>query len=239
MNPPFQIKICGITTPTDALLVCNSGADAIGINFYPPSPRSVDGDAAVEIAEAITGFNLANRHSVLKIGVFVNSPVDRILQLVKSCSLDSVQFHGDESPEIVNEVRQAMDEQGIKTQFIRAIRTQSPKSEFDREESEFNLVQREITAWSDVGCNAILLDAAAPGQYGGTGNVVDWELVSDFTCAIPLILAGGLGPLNVADAIRVSGVRAVDTASGVESSPGKKDPAKVQAFVEAAKAAIS
>lgn len=231
MSSLFQIKICGITTPTDALLVCDSGADAIGINFYPPSPRFVAVDVAAEIAESIARFNSANDHLVATVGVFVNSSIDQILELVKICSLDAIQFHGDESTEVVAEISRLMADQGMKCQIIRAIRTQSENPDFDR-------VQSEIEAWSNVGCDAVLLDAAAPGQYGGTGNVVDWEVVSAFECNVPLILAGGLGPFNVADAIRVSGVRAVDTASGVESSPGKKEKAKVRAFVDAARAAM-
>ena len=246
MNHLFQIKVCGITSPDDAEIVCRCGADAIGLNFYAASSRFVETQLAVEIAKSIDEYVLAEGRQVSKVGVFVNLPIDEVVTIARACQLDFVQFHGDESPSTVGELRSILGSSQSQLSershpgVIRAVRTGAangagePDTQADTE-SAFEKVNQEISHWIGAGAEAILLDAAAPGLYGGTGNVVDWSVVPTLVCDVPLILAGGLTPDNVAEAIQVSGVSIVDTASGVESSPGVKDPGLVVAFVDNAR----
>jgi phosphoribosylanthranilate isomerase len=251
MKQLFQIKICGITRPLDARVVCQAGADAIGLNFYAASSRFVERKIAIEIARTIEQFDLDGRR-VSKVGVFVNSPVSEVVAIAQECGLDFVQFHGDEAADVVAEFRSAWDSRQRSTevppQVIRAVRTKPAARAGeggsvggDRELSENSAVEkvnREIAAWVEAGVDVILLDAAAPGLYGGTGKAVDWSVVPTLDCEVPLILAGGLTAKNVSEAIKVSCVSIVDTASGVESSPGIKEPELVAAFVGAAQEAL-
>lgn len=234
MDPLFQIKICGITSPNDASMVCQAGADAIGINFYSASPRFVDTESAQPIVEAIDCFNShANRHAQ-KVGVFVNSTVEEIILTAKLFRLDAIQLHGDEAPQMARDIRIQEKALEWEPRLIRAIR-QSTQNESDN----LTWIEQEIRSWSEAGCDAVLLDAAIPGEYGGTGKVIDWKLVAALQSPIPLILAGGLRADNVASAIGLSHAKAVDVASGVEDRPGVKDAAKVTAFIQSARSAWS
>ncbi|MBC7856086.1 MAG: phosphoribosylanthranilate isomerase, partial [Pirellulaceae bacterium] len=202
----FRIKICGITSVADALLAAEAGADAIGLNFYDRSPRYVTAEHAKEICDALPP-------GITKVGVFVNSPPQAVVATVNRVGLGAVQLHGDEGPDFLGALG--------KLQVIKAFRCK---------ESTLDSVQAFLELCQEVSHpSAILLDAHAPGIYGGTGQVLDWKGLArdrDKLLGLPLILAGGLTPQNVAEAIRQVRPDAVDTASGVESAPGKKDPAK-------------
>jgi phosphoribosylanthranilate isomerase len=225
MKPLFQIKICGITSPKDAFAAWKAGADAIGLNFYDKSSRFVDTTTAKNVVAAVKRTTEPSPRNVSIVGVFVNETLDEIVSKVKSCSLDIVQFHGDELPEIVKRAQSASS-RGGETPFIRAVRS------LNRDLAD---IQQEIDDWCAVGVNAVLLDAAAPGEYGGTGRVLDWASVRNLRCDVPWILAGGLNPTNVAEAIRLSGATAVDVASGVEARPGIKSQEQMVGFVAAAR----
>lgn len=214
----FRVKICGITREEDARVAREAGADAIGLNFYSKSPRCVLPKQAHEIAQVMIG-----AHAV---GVFVNMPPNEIMAIVNGSWINTVQLHGDEPPSAlmnfpgVGVVRaRRMDDRGVAA------------------------IAEDLKACQDAGRapDAVLVDAAAPGQYGGTGETVSWPGLVDhprWLAGAPLILAGGLTPDNVAEAIRIVRPHGVDVASGVESSPGVKDPAKVRDFVSAAKEAF-
>jgi phosphoribosylanthranilate isomerase len=211
----FRIKICGVTNLADAQVAIDAGADALGLNFYDKSPRCVSHDVAAQISAAC---GLAG---VKPIGVFVNSPAEYVTQLAADLKLVAVQLHGDEPPEYREDLPPAL-------QVIVALRLTAARGlslpDFSRPPA------------------ALLADAATSGQYGGTGHKLDWHALANWpakTFGIPLILAGGLTPANVLAAIRICHPAGVDTASGVESSPGKKDPAKVHDFIAAAKAAFA
>ncbi|MFT5302005.1 MAG: phosphoribosylanthranilate isomerase [Mariniblastus sp.] len=233
---PFQIKICGITRPNDALNACESGADAIGLNFYAPSPRFVDTAQAQLIAQTVDTFNDEHRDLAMirKIGVFVNSTSVCIAETAILHRLDGIQFHGDEQPEQLEEVRDLLTSWKSDVSFVRAVRVDKTKNE-----SEPSRIVNRIQAWTTIGVDAILLDAAAPGEFGGTGEALDWTSVPRFLEFADIILAGGLKPENVSQAIDTSQVQSVDVASGVESEPGIKDHVKVSEFVRQARTRIS
>jgi phosphoribosylanthranilate isomerase len=218
----FRIKICGITSVDDALAAVDAGADAIGLNFYAGSPRCTNIRDAVQIAEALQG-------DALRIAVFVNESAATIRHVSAEANILRVQLHGDEPPALVANLQTDLE-------VIRARRL---------DERGTKPIQDDIAACRAL-CgrapNAVLMDAATAGQFGGTGKTVDWARVANYQQwlgDVPLILAGGLTPENVAEAIRIVRPQAVDVASGVESAPGKKDPAKMRDFVAAARAAFS
>lgn len=216
----FRIKICGITTVEDALTATAAGADAIGLNFYERSPRFVSVQRAQEIVAALPP-------RVAKVGVFVNSLAKGVRATRERVGLSAVQLHGDENAEFLQLLA------GIPV--IRAFRCK--EATLDGVEAYLRLCEK-LGALPD----GVLLDAHAPGSYGGTGQVLDWNAIQAErrkTLGLPLILAGGLTPDNVAQAIELARPDAVDTASGVESAPGKKDPALLRAFIAAAAAALN
>jgi phosphoribosylanthranilate isomerase len=201
-----RVKICGVTTPTDAALAVRLGADLIGLNFYPPSPRYVTVETAREIRVVIPP-------TVSCVGVFVNAERSYIASLVEQLSLDIVQFHGDEHAE---------DLVGWSCQTIQAVRI-APEG--------------PLPDLSWISTSYLLLDTYRAGRYGGTGETFGWERV---VALVPhqserVMLAGGLTPENVALAVHMVRPWAVDTASGVESEPGRKDPGKLRAFITNAK----
>ena len=196
-----SLKICGVTLPTDANWLVSRGVDALGVNFWPRSKRFVEPGDARWLRE------FAGR--VLRVGVFVNEPSALPLRLAKEGLIDVVQLHGDETPEQVKVYQDA----GIP--FIKAI---GVKTAADLERA------------AGFGANAILLDAHAPGIYGGTGETFDWNTAIEFMREnpdMPVILAGGVVPANASLAAHTVRPAALDVASGVESSPGVKDIAKV------------
>ena len=216
----FRVKICGITKMEDACHAAGAGADAIGINFYRGSVRAVTIDQACAIAEATP-------NEVAKVGVFVNAGAEKVRHTAERLNLDYVQLHGDEPPSELGELA------GLRV--IRAFRL--GKAGW-RPLVDYLDECRRLAAMPV----AILADACREGAYGGTGQAVNWALARRFhelQLGMPLILAGGLTPQNVGDAIAAISPAAVDTASGVESSPGSKDPAKVDAFIAASRTAMT
>ncbi len=223
----FQIKICGITSVEDALAVAQAGADAVGLNFYPQSPRCVGMDLAQQIVAALP-------EGVVKVGLFVNASPREVCQTFDRLGLNLIQLHGDEPPE-----------------YLRRLGGRPVMRAFRLAAGQLERVLNYLDQCRRLGCvpRLTLLDAAVPGQYGGTGEVADWDTAKEY-CRRPgyppLVLAGGLTPSNVATSITCTRPTAVDTASGVETvasegvavTPGKKDPLLVCAFVEAAKKAF-
>ena len=227
----FRTKICGITRVADAHCAFNAGADAIGLNFYRKSKRFVEPD---DVAQWLAGFREMCDGDVDEcpapqiIGVFVNSQQNEMSDIAKALKLDGIQLHGDEDPSIVDGLRYGVSDDCY---IIRAVRTQA-------DESMIAQVKSEVNRWNLAGVDAILLDAATPGAYGGTGKKLDWNQLSQMEIPLPWILAGGLTPGNVGEAIAQTGANSVDVASGVESKPGIKDEAMVKKFVAESIAAM-
>jgi phosphoribosylanthranilate isomerase len=242
---PFRVKICGITSSDDALLAAEAGADAIGLNFYSQSPRCVSPDQAEEIVT-----RLREEYSpaqVQVVGVFVNHSLDEILWAIRDASLFAdgicLQLHGDEPPELLRDLRaHGLGAAGHLLQATGHVPTVPIIRAFRCREAELTAEKAYLAACEEFGASpqAVLLDGWQAGAYGGTGKALDWEsLGRQRNClGLPVILAGGLTPTNVAAAIAAVRPRAVDVASGVESAPGKKDYAKTMAFVAAARQAF-
>ena len=202
-----KVKICGVTNVADALAAAEAGADMIGLNFYEGSPRWVTPALAAEIARALPPF-------VLRVGVFVNPAEAQVLEVIAGCGLNLLQFHGDEPSDFCTQF-------GVMS--VKALRVREAAS---------------LQALADFHTEAFLLDAYAKTGLGGTGEKFNWDLaVAAQKYGKPIFLAGGLTPENVAEAVRQVRPFAVDVASGVESAPGKKDAAKVRAFIAAVRAA--
>ena len=202
-----KVKICGVTNVADALAAAGAGADMVGLNFYGGSPRRVTLAQAAEIARALPPF-------VLKVGVFVDPTEAQVLEAMAACGLNLLQFHGDE-------------DSAFCTQFgamsVKALRVRDAAS---------------LQALANFHTDAFLLDAHSQAGLGGTGEKFNWDLaMAAQQFGKPIFLAGGLTPENVADAVRRVRPFAVDVASGVEAAPGKKDAAKVRAFIAAVRTA--
>lgn len=209
----MHIKICGLTNLPDVLAAVEAGADYLGFNFYPRSPRYVTPEACAALIDELARRDAA----VTTVGIFVNEPASDVMMKLDYCGLDLAQLHGDE----------ALDQLTLlKGRAFKALRDATAAAE--------NL---DALAAFGPGEPAFLLDAAAPGVYGGTGQVGDWPAAAALAQRYPLFLAGGLNPGNVAEAIAAVRPWGVDVASGVESAPGRKDQAKITAFVQAARAA--
>lgn len=203
-----RVKICGITNPADAQVAVEAGADAIGFIFYEKSPRYVALKTAAEISRQLPPF-------VMRVGVFVNHAEEFVNLAIAEAGLTMLQFHGDETPEFCARF-------GLMS--MKAFRVHGPET---------------LAGIPKYQTHAYLLDAYSSTTLGGTGEKFNWDLaVEAQKFGKPIFLAGGLTPLNVADAIRQVRPFGVDVSSGVESIPGKKDHAKVKAFIAAAKAAL-
>lgn len=215
----FHVKICGITSVDDAQVAIRAGADALGLNFYRKSARSIDVQNARQIGNRVP-------QGVAKIGVFVNADSDEVSHTFYEAGLDAVQLHGDEPPDYLAALADLP--------IIRAFRLGGAGlADVD--------AYLQQCAKLDASPAMILVDAFSPDAYGGTGNTVDWpRLAADCQQRQlpPLVLAGGLTPENVAEAIQIVRPMAVDVASGVEQRPGRKDPDRVRQFVAAARAAF-
>jgi len=205
-----RVKICGITNLEDAEEAVRLGAWAIGLNHHPASPRMCPPDAAAEIGAA-----LKRRCEV--VGVFVNSSLDAVARAADEEQLTMLQLHGDEGPAFCAE---AARRTGCK--LIKALRVRSAA---------------DVQAAEAFRTDFHMLDAHRPGMPGGTGESFDWELAASRRSEVPLILAGGLTPDNVSEAIGVVRPFAVDVASGVEASPRRKDPVLLAAFFEGVRVA--
>jgi phosphoribosylanthranilate isomerase len=203
-----RVKICGITNPDDARLATELGAHALGFNFYEKSPRAVSPADAWNLRRKLAPF-------VSAVGIFVDWKPSAVTALATSLRLDAVQLHGDECVRHVDFCAKRLP-------VIKALRVGPDFSE--------KLFARFRSA------SAFLLDAAPdvnePEQFGGTGRTIDWSLARKLAASHRIILAGGLTPENVVEAIRTVHPYAVDVASGVESRPGKKDPGKLRAFFD-------
>ena len=220
-NPP-RVKICGITNLDDALLATEAGADYLGFIFYPPSKRSITvGKAQLIVAE------LRARPDVpLLVGVFVNETGAGMARIMNTCELDLAQLSGDETPNVVGDPESPI--------FGRCYKVLRPSS-LDEAEAE---AEWYLPAQMTPGQPALLIDTKHATLYGGTGQTADWTIAAQLALNIPnLMLAGGLNPDNVAAAVSQVGPFAVDVASGVEASPGKKDPRLVRTFIANAKSA--
>lgn len=229
----FRIKICGVTTAADAVLVAEAGADAVGFNFVPGSPRALSAAAARAARRELP-------ERVLAVGVFAGLPAAEILAVADEVGLDAVQLHGHldgDGPATDPPSRCAGLATAAGLTLIRAVRLEA---------DGLAAARRWLAAAAVAGrspdmliVDAVVTPATAAGMLGGTGHRVDWAaLAREPDLGVPMALAGGLTPGNVFDAIRATGVRSVDTASGVESSPGIKDSSRVRAFVAAAAAAF-
>jgi phosphoribosylanthranilate isomerase len=210
-DPP-KIKICGVTSLPDALSACAVGAWAVGLNFWPSSPRYCGLEVAAPIAAEL-------KRRVEVVGVFVNPTLEEVAGTADAVGLTMVQLHGEEGPAFCSEVARRT---GCKV--IKAARVHSGA---------------DIQALSVFHTDFHLLDSYVAGLPGGTGETFAWDLARARRGNVPLILSGGLGPVNVADAIAAVRPFAVDVASGVESSPGHKDPAKLEAFARAVDSTVA
>lgn len=198
-----KIKICGIKTVPAALAAMEAGADLIGFNFYPKSPRYIDVGICRDIMSVMRKYG-----HLTYVGVFVNASVQEIRATIETCGLSLAQLHGDETPEMLS----ALDGKAFKA---------------------FRGVPADINGFSRSESPALLVDATVKGVYGGSGVTADWNGASKLAKKYPLLLAGGLTPDNVAEAVRQVKPWGVDVASGVESAPGEKDTGKIKAFVRA------
>ena len=213
MNTP-RVKICGITRPEDGRRAARAGADAIGLVFYPPSPRYVSPRQAADIIAALPPF-------VTTVGLFVDAPPEQIAALLEQVPLDMLQFHGDESPAYCA---------GFQRPWIKALRMRDGVD-----------VEAETQRYRAAGARGLLVDSYVPGVPGGTGERFDWDRLPA-NPSLPLVLAGGLDPANVAGAVRRVRPWAVDVSGGVEvigvdgrRQGGIKDPGAVSAFIRAAR----
>jgi len=196
-------KICGIKNVTDALAAMDAGADLIGFNFYPKSPRYIDVGTCRDIMSVMRRYG-----HITYVGVFVNASVEEIRATIDTCGLSLAQLHGDEAPEMLI----TLNGKAFKA---------------------FRGVPADVNGFTRIESPALLVDAAVKGVYGGSGVTADWSAAAELAKKYPLLLAGGLTPENVSEAIRQVRPWGVDVASGVESAPGEKDASKIRAFVRA------
>jgi phosphoribosylanthranilate isomerase len=203
-----RVKICGITNLADAQAAVEAGADALGFNFYEKSPRYVSLKTAAAISKQLPPF-------VMRVGVFVDAEADFVLRAIGEVGLTMLQFHGDEPPEFCTQF-------GLMSMKAFRIRDEKSLDELPKYQTD-----------------AFLLDAYSVEARGGTGEKFNWDLaVESQKFNKPIFLAGGLTPENVAEAVRKVRPFAVDVSSGVESAPGKKDHAKMKAFIAATKSVV-
>jgi phosphoribosylanthranilate isomerase len=215
----FHVKICGITRMEDAQAAAAAGADAVGLNFYAGSPRSIAQQTASEIAAQSPA-------GVLATGLFVNAPAREVCRLFDEVPLGLIQLHGDEPPEYLAELGDRP--------VMRALRMG---------QQGWPPIVQYLDRCRQLGClpRMLLIDAFHRSLYGGTGQTADWDMLAAWRSHlpdVPLVLAGGLTPDNVAQAIAAVHPFAVDTSSGVELSPRQKDPLQVAAFVRNARLAL-
>jgi phosphoribosylanthranilate isomerase len=214
MGRGIRVKICGITCVEDLDAAVEAGADAVGLNFHPTSPRFVPAERAITLVERLPPF-------VEPVAVFVKKTVREAAATANPAGMRTIQIHGG-SPETIN---------AFPARYIPAFQLR------DRADLVAIDAYLETCRQASALPAAILVDGHAPGLHGGTGQRAPWDLLADWRPLVPLLLAGGLTPDNVAEAVRRVKPWAVDVASGVESSPGRKDAEKMRRFVEAARAA--
>ncbi len=215
-----RVKICGLTRTVDVQAAVQAGADAVGFVFYPPSPRAVVAEQVAQLLEAVPPF-------VQPVGLFVDVSEAELLDILKTVRLDLLQFHGHETPEQCARLAALTGKRWMKAVQM--------KPDVD--------INPIIASYRAVGASGILLDAWHPDLFGGTGHAFDWRRFPQFEqfpnneSQCPLILAGGLTPDNVAEAIHQTRPFAVDVSGGVESAKGIKDPTLIQRFIAAVQSA--
>lgn len=210
MKMRTRAKVCGLTREADIRAAVNAGFDAIGLVFYPPSPRAVDVAHAAALCVTIPAY-------VQTVGLFVNATQQQIEHAVQQVHLDMLQFHGDESAEHCQMIAKS-----CARRWYKAIQV--------KPNMDLTAVVTEVQRFRDAGASAILLDAWHPELKGGTGHRFDWAQFPQLD--VPLILAGGLNPDNVAEAIHITHAYAVDVSGGVEAAKGIKDPELMQRFMQ-------
>ena len=202
-----KIKTCGIKTVKDALAAMDAGTDLIGFNFYPKSPRYIDPGRCRDIMAVMREYG-----HITYVGVFVNASVAEIRATMNTCALTLAQLHGDETAEMLESLN------GMAFKAFRGM----PAAE-------------HLDGYTRDAVPALLVDASVKGEYGGTGVTADWNSAAELAKQYPILLAGGLTPENVTEAVQRVQPCGVDVASGVESAPGVKDSNKMKAFVQAVK----
>jgi len=219
MTHRTRIKLCGLTRPEDIRAAVAAGADAIGLVFYPPSPRHVSAEQAARLLKELPAF-------ISSVGLFVNADLDQVRQVLATAPISMLQFHGDETPEQCAGIAEA-----VGRPFLRALRIRPETKSADLLESALHYRGASplfagllLDTWSDA--------------YGGTGKVFDWSLIPA-EIAHQAVLSGGLNVQNVTDAVRRIRPHAVDVSSGIEASKGVKDTALMQAFANAVRAGDS
>lgn len=229
-TPPFRIKVCGVRLIEDVQAAAEAGGDAIGLNFYAPSVRSIDRPTASLLVAA------AERLGICPVGLFVNARPEAIAEFAGDVGLTTIQLHGDESVEDAG----ALLEQGFAV--VRAVRLPSGPLTADA-------IEAAVAPWAAIGCS-LLLDADAGAAYGGQGRRLDWPSLKEWSedkaqsrgdaISAPrrFILAGGLDPETVAEAVAASGAWGVDVASGVEASRGVKSAERIGKFAERARQSL-
>lgn len=217
MKQRTRIKLCGLTRAEDVAAAVEAGADAIGLVFYPPSPRHVTPQQAGELLASLPPF-------VTAVGLFVNPTVEQVLQTIAAAPITMLQFHGDETPQQCAEIAQAVRRPFLRALRIRPETTAADLLEFDRQYRACSPLYAGplLDTWSDA--------------YGGTGKVFDWSLIPA-DIARRAALSGGLNAQNATDAVRQLRPHAVDVSSGIEAAKGVKDAALMRAFVSAVRQA--
>lgn len=214
------IKVCGLIDPAEASACLAAGVDWLGLNFHPPSPRSVSVDRAREVLNAFD-----RDPADCAVGLFVGLPPAEVAAACRALEMKRIQLHGDEPPEDLVELADFF--------LIRAFRL--------RDASSVRVMAAYLERAARLGRSpdAVLIDAWSPSAFGGTGASIGASILADLPAIARLMLAGGLTPENVAERAAVATPWMVDVASGVESSPGRKDPAKVRAFISALRPSTS
>jgi phosphoribosylanthranilate isomerase len=220
----MYIKICGLTKLDQAQAIAQMGVNAIGFICVPASPRYISASAIGQITANLIASKseIADLDLLDLIGVFVNASIKEICEIVEIAGLNAVQLHGDESPEFCIELRSQLAEVNIPIKLIKAFRVK------DQAGLAHALLFSEVV-------DALLLDAYDPKMAGGTGKILDWQMLRDFAPNCDWWLAGGLSPENVAQAIALVSPSGLDVSSGVERSAGDKDLDKVRKFVAIAR----
>ncbi|KAF0567925.1 Phosphoribosylanthranilate isomerase [Psychrobacter nivimaris] len=210
----MHVKFCGFTQLSDIQTAAQLGADAVGLVFYPPSPRAVTIAQAQTLSAAVPAF-------VSVVALVVNMPKDELINLANNVSFDIIQFHGDETPEQCQQLAGMVNKRWIKALRI------------NTEQDTLDSVRAQINQFATAGASSILLDAYHQHKYGGTGARFDWSLIPHDS-ALPIVLAGGLDADNVAATLDLP-IYGVDVSGGIEVDKGKKDAAKMRAFMKAVK----
>ena len=210
----MQVKFCGFTQAKDVQQAIQLGADALGFVFYPPSPRAVTADQAKKLVQQVPAF-------VSVVALVVNMQPSELVALANTVDFDVIQFHGDESPEQCQQLAKSVNKR-----WVKALRV-------NQDTHDLQSIQSLTQHYAQAGASSILLDAYHKDAYGGTGERFDWSLIPKDS-ALPIILAGGLTPDNIDQALELR-IQAVDVSGGIESAKGIKDAGKMAAFIRSVK----